>query len=117
MSQFLDWQQHLTSFVGIVTPGFPLSGSVFNGAAIDLYLPLERNPEHDNYGYFMTVVGRLKPGATIDGTRAELAVRQAALAAQRSEMATIAQKLTPARVPLALSVGHAMSGYLFGVDA
>jgi putative ABC transport system permease protein len=87
--------------VGILSADFPLTGSLFAGAPIDLYLPLERNPEHDNWGYFMTVLGRLRPGATIEQARTELSARQAALAAVHGHMKSVVQQVTPVGVPAA----------------
>ena len=90
------------SVIGVVSSDFALSGSVFAGAPIDLFLPLERNPANDDFGYFMTVVGRLRPGATVNQVQAELTTSQMALAANRPEMATVVQKVTQLAVPVGI---------------
>ncbi len=88
------------AIVGVLSPDFPLTGSLFAGAPIELYMPLERNPNKDNWGYFMTVLGRLRPGATIEQARAELAARNAAVFAKRDGMTHIVQQVTPAAMPV-----------------
>jgi predicted permease len=79
--------------VGVLSPQFPLAGSLFAGAAIDVYLPLELSPE--DIGAFMSVLGRLRPGVTIAQARAELDARRAAMAAAEPKFTTIGQQVTP----------------------
>jgi predicted permease len=64
--------------LGVLSPGFPLSGSLFSGAPIDIYLPLTVDGNED-IGGFMTVVGRVRPGITVGQAEAELKSRQASL--------------------------------------
>ena len=40
----------------------------------DLYLPLQADPATTNQGHFLSVAGRLKPGATLDSARAQMGV-------------------------------------------
>src|SRR5687767_11455582 len=68
--------------IGVVSSDFPLPGSLFAGAPIDVYLPLEIDPNQD-IGGFMAVLARLQPGVTIEQAGAELAARQVALATGR----------------------------------
>src|SRR6185295_9165399 len=72
----IENEPHLV--VGVLSPSFPLSGSLFAGAPIDVYLPLAVDGNED-IGGFMAVVGRLGPGVTADQARAELTGRQVAL--------------------------------------
>jgi predicted permease len=99
--------------IGVLSPGFPLSGSLFAGAAIDMYLPLTIDGNND-IGGFMAVIGRLRPGVTAQQARAELASRQAALSIGKWEwMTVLAQHVTPlpdlvtltARSPVLLLLG------------
>ena len=53
------------SIVGVLSPEFPLPGSLFAGAPIDVYLPLAVDGNED-IGGFMAVVGRLRPTVTVD---------------------------------------------------
>ena len=74
--------------IGVLSPDFPLSGSLFAGAPIDLYLPLTIDGNED-IGGFMAVIGRLRPGVTVDQARAELASRQAALSVGKWQWMTV----------------------------
>jgi len=83
------------TIVGVVSPGFPLSGSVFAGAPIDMYLPLAVDGNND-IGGFMGVIGRLRSGVTAQQSVAELAARQKALSIGKWEwMTALAQRVTP----------------------
>jgi predicted permease len=81
--------------IGVVSPDFPLAGSLFAGAPIDVFLPLAIDGSED-IGGFMAVIGRLRPGVTADQARAELTSRQAALSTGKfSWMTVLAQQVTP----------------------
>ena len=81
--------------IGVLSPGFPLSGSLFAGAPIDVFLPLTIDGNED-IGGFMAVVGRLRPAVTADQARAELASRQAALSIGKwTWMTVLVQQVTP----------------------
>jgi putative ABC transport system permease protein len=81
--------------IGVVSEDFPMPGSLFAGATIDLYLPLTITPDED-IGGFMAVLARLRPGVTIEQAGAELATRHAAIATGNWQwMAVLAQRLTP----------------------
>ena len=94
--------------IGVLSQDFPLSGSLFAGAPIDVFLPLTVDGDED-IGGFMAVVGRLRPEVTADQARAELTTRQATLSTGRWQwMTVLAQQVTPlpvlvtrdARLPL-----------------
>jgi predicted permease len=83
------------TIVGVVSTAFPLSGSLFASAPLDVYLPLAVDGNED-IGGFMAVVGRLRIGVTADQARAELASRQAALSEGKWEwMRVLGQSVTP----------------------
>jgi len=86
--------------IGVLAPGFRLSGSLFAGAPIDMYLPLTVDGDED-IGGFMAVIGRLRPGVTSDRAEAELATRQVALSLGKWNWMTV---LTPQVTPLAMIV-------------
>jgi predicted permease len=103
------------TIVGIVPIEFPLSGSLFASAPIDVYLPLAVDGNED-IGGFMAVVGRLRPGVTADQASAELASRQQALSIGKWEwMRVLGQSVAPlpdlvtrdARVPVLLLLAGA----------
>ncbi len=80
--------------IGIVSPEFPLSGSLFAGAPIDMYLPLAIDG-NDDIGGFMAVIGRLRPGVSADQAQAELGSRQAALSVGKWQwMTVLGQRVT-----------------------
>jgi predicted permease len=101
------------TIIGVVADDFPITNSLPIGASLDLYLPLAIDPRTDQLGGFMTVLGRLRPGVTVDQARDELAARQKVLAAERAFMGVFAQRVTPlsgpvtrdARRPLLLLIG------------
>jgi predicted permease len=83
------------TIVGVLSPGFPLAGSLFSGAPIDVYLPLTVDGNTD-IGGFMAVIGRLRPGVSVDQARTELASRQVALSVGRwAWMSVLGQHVTP----------------------
>jgi putative ABC transport system permease protein len=80
--------------IGIVSPEFSLSGSLFAGAPIDVYLPLAIDG-NDDIGAFMAVIGRLRPGVSADQVQAELETRQAALSVGKWQwMTVLGQRVT-----------------------
>ena len=84
--------------VGVLTPDFPLSGSLFAGAPIDVYLTLTIDGNED-IGGFMAVIGRLRPGVSAEQARAELASRQTALSIGKWQwMTVLTQQVTPLSV-------------------
>jgi predicted permease len=99
--------------IGVLSPGLPLSGSLFAGAPVDMFLPLTVDGNID-VGGFMAVIGRLRSGVTAQQARGELASRQAALSVGKSQwMTVLAQHVTPlpelvtrtARSPVLLLLG------------
>ena len=103
------------TIVGVVESGFPLSGSLFASAPIDMYLPLAVDGSED-IGEFMAVIGRLRPGVTAEQARAELTSRQVALSVGKWEwMTVLGQLVTPlpalvtrnARLPVLLLLAGA----------
>jgi predicted permease len=80
------------TIVGVVSTGFPLSGSLFANAPVEVYLPLAVDGDED-IGGFMAVVGRLRPRVTAEQARAELGSRQAALSVGKWERMTVLGQL------------------------
>jgi putative ABC transport system permease protein len=95
VGQAVTIENALHTIIGVVSPEFPLSGSLFAGAPIDVYLPLAVDGNND-IGGFMAVIGRLRPGVAADQAQAELASRQAALSIGKWEwMTVLGQRVTP----------------------
>ncbi len=81
--------------IGVLSPEFPLSGSLFAGAPIDVFLPLAIDGNED-IGGFMAVIGRLETGVSADQARAELKNRQAAMSIGKWQWMTVLdQQVTP----------------------
>jgi predicted permease len=63
-----------TTVIGVLPASFDF-GSVFApGARIDVFTPFPLTPETNRWGNTLSIVGRLKPGATLAGAVAELKV-------------------------------------------
>jgi putative ABC transport system permease protein len=89
----IDNAPHL--IVGVMSPDFRMSGSLFAGASIDVFLPLAIDGNED-IGGFIAVLGRLRPGVTVSQAQAELKSRQSALSLGNwSWMTVLAQQVTP----------------------
>jgi len=113
IGQRLTIENQLHTVIGVVSAGFPLSGSLFAGAPIDVYLPLTIDGNND-IGGFMAVIGRLRPGVSPDQAQSELTSRQAALSIGKWEwMSVLGVRVTPlpvlvtreARSPVLLLLG------------
>ena len=95
IGQLLTIENVSHTVVGIMSREFPLSGSLFAGAPIEVYLPLAVDGNTD-IGGFMAVIGRLRPGVGPEQAQAELTSRQAALSVGKWEwMTVLGQRVTP----------------------
>src|SRR5262249_31618528 len=60
--------------VGVLPPSFDFASVFAPGSRIDLFVPFPLGPETNRWGNTLSIVGRLKPGATVASARAELSV-------------------------------------------
>ncbi|HTP36561.1 MAG TPA: ABC transporter permease [Candidatus Acidoferrales bacterium] len=60
-----------TTIVGVMPETFDFANVFVPGARIDLFVPFPITDETDRWGNTLSVVGRLKPGATLPQARAE----------------------------------------------
>lgn len=60
----LDGETH--TVVGVLPPGDPWLN------AADVFVPLVRQPDADRVGFYLAVIGRLKPGVTLEMARSDL---------------------------------------------
>ena len=113
VGQRLTIENQPHTVIGVVSSGFPLSGSLFAGAPIDVYVPLTIDGNND-IGGFMAVIGRLRPGVSPDQAQSELTSRQMALSVGKWEwMSVLGVRVTPlpvlvtreARSPVLLLLG------------
>src|SRR6185295_6337593 len=63
-----------TTVVGVLPSSFDFSSVFSPGARIDLLVPFPITPETDRWGNTLAVVGRLKPGVTVESAQAEFDV-------------------------------------------
>ena len=82
------------TIVGVLPPSFDF-GTVFApGSQIDLFRPMPLTPETSRWGNTLGVIGRLKPGATIEGARAELQVMAPQLEKEHRDRNTLRPMLS-----------------------
>jgi predicted permease len=85
-----------TLVVGVLPAWFDFGAVFAPGTHIDLFVPFPLGPETDRWGNTLAVIGRLKPGVTMQGARAELSV----LAPQIAAAHTNRNALTPTLMSL-----------------
>ena len=74
--------------IGVLPASFDF-GSIFApGSQFDLYFPFPLSPETNRWGNTMAMIGRLKPGASVDEARAEVTLLAAQMTAGASATAT-----------------------------
>ena len=105
--------------VGVMPASFDF-GSVFApGTRIDLYSPFALTPETDRWGNTLALIGRLKPGVSIQRAQAEAAVLGERITSENPHQngldpkldflpQHVSGRLRPALVVLACSVGVVM---------
>jgi predicted permease len=66
----LNDQAH--TVVGVLPPSFDFATVFAPGSHFDLYFPFPLSPETNRWGNTMAMIGRLKPGVSVDQARAEI---------------------------------------------
>ncbi len=105
--------------VGVLPASFDFAGVFAPGASIDLFIPWPLTDETNRQGNTMKIVGRLKPGSTVQSAQAEFTLLAKQIAAQHPERNGISPRLTalarhvsgkmsPALIVLACAVGVVM---------
>jgi putative ABC transport system permease protein len=106
--------------VGVMPPSFDFASIFTPNAKIDLYTPFPIAPETDRWGNTLAVVGRLKPGVSVQSAQAELEVINQQLRIAHPERGTrwgarltglqdyIGGRLRRALIVLACAVGVVM---------
>jgi putative ABC transport system permease protein len=61
-----------TTVVGVLPASFDFASVFSPGSRIDLLIPFPVSDETDNWGQMLAVIGRLKPGVTVQMAQAEL---------------------------------------------
>jgi predicted permease len=61
-----------TEVVGVLPPSFDFSSTFSPGSRVDFLRPFPISDETDRWGNTMSIIGRLKPGATVESAQAEI---------------------------------------------
>ena len=107
------------TIVGVLPAYFDFASVFTPGTSVDVFIPWPLNDPNKPSGNTMKVIGRLKPGATVQSAQAELTVLAKQLESQhpernfiRPQLTTLAQRVSgrvvPALVVLACAVGVVM---------
>ncbi len=105
--------------VGVLPPSFDFSGAFAPGSPVDIFVPWPLNDKTKPAGNTLKMIGRLKPGATVQGAQAEFTMLGKQLESQHPERNGVVPKLTsldrhvsgpvsPALLVLACAVGVVM---------
>lgn len=70
----LRLNEESVAVVGVMPHSFDFASVFAPGSRVDLYSPFPLTPETDRMGNTSAIVGRLKPGATLEGAQAELEI-------------------------------------------
>lgn len=108
-----------TTVVGVLPQTFDFGSAFVPGTHIDFYQPFPMTDETNQWGNTLSIIARLKPGATVTSANAELKVPAARLLAEMPRMNTFKPKTLSLRehvsggvrsalIVLALSVGVVM---------
>jgi len=95
--------------VGVLPASFDFAGIFSPGASIDAFIPWPLNDKNKPGGNTMPVIGRLKPGATLQGAQAEFTTLAKQLESQHPER----NGIDPRLVPLAQRVSGGVRPALF----
>jgi predicted permease len=97
------------TIVGVLPASFDFASVFAPGTPVDIFIPWPLNDKTKPQGNTMKVIGRLKPGATVQGAQAELTMLGKQLERQHPERNSIA----PLLAPLAQRVSGAVRPALF----
>jgi predicted permease len=95
--------------VGVLPASFDFASVFAPGTSIDAFVPWPLNDKNKPQGNTMPIVGRLKPGATLQGAQAEFTALAKQLESQHPERNNIVPRL----VPLAQRVSGGVRPALF----
>jgi predicted permease len=107
------------TIAGVLPESFDFANVFAPGARFDLFEPFPLSPETNRWGNTLSIVGRLKPGATVESAQAEFAILAGTLSRMHPEWNNFVPRLTmleqhvsgrlrPALLVLAAAVGAVM---------
>ncbi len=77
------------TIVGVAPPSFDFASVFAPGNHIDLYFPMPLTPETNQWGNTLAIIGRLKPGVTVQSARAEITALADQIQKQHPERNTL----------------------------
>src|ERR1700733_4434370 len=95
VGQTLTLNNHPVIIAGVLPASFAFASVFPPGTPIDIFIPWPLTDQTKPAGNTMSVVGRLKPGATVAGAQAELTALAKQLVSQHPERNPIRPRLVP----------------------
>jgi putative ABC transport system permease protein len=74
VGQSITLNDQPTAVVGVLPPTFDFASTFAPASRVDFLRPFPISDETDNWGNTLSIIGRLKPGATIESAQADLDV-------------------------------------------
>jgi len=81
--------------VGVLPASFDFAALFAPGTSVDMFVPWPLTDETNRRGNTMTMIGSLKPGATVEGARAEFTLLAKQLTSQHPERNPVLPRLVP----------------------
>ncbi len=72
LGQPLTLNEQIHTIVGVLPPGFHFGSTFAPAANIDVFVPLVRDESAENFGFYLAVLGRLRPGISTQQAQTEL---------------------------------------------
>lgn len=94
LGRTLTVNDHPVTVVGIAPPSFDFATVFAPGNHIDLYVPMPLTGETNQWGNTLAVIGRLKPGVTIQSARTEFKILADRIQREHPERNTLRPILT-----------------------
>jgi predicted permease len=91
----LTFNDRPVTVVGVLPASFDFAALFAPGTPVDIFVPWPLTPETNGHGNTMTIIGRLKPGAGVEGARAEFTLLAKGLETQHPERNPVLPNLVP----------------------
>ena len=91
----LIFNNRAVTVAGVLPASFDFAALFAPGTPVDMFIPWPLTDETNRRGNTMTIVGRLKPGATVEGARPEFTLLAKQMEIQHPERNPVVPRLTP----------------------